>query len=519
MEPRKLTKQELQKESAWLEAQAKLTSDYKQEELASMLAGKFEEKQRDPAHVDRDASTPAGTLFFLNRAKSEITTLVSGMGKLKKYNAVIIGPAGPARDGTADEVSRVQDIATKGGINKVYAMANAREIAAIPIMKDSGQGPKEVLAPVRKLLAPMVKTKDNKWEVQRWLDKAKTKPGYELWTGPADPVVPLDTNAKSRFDEKKDNTDKGRELRPNWSMSFHVIVWEEGEEMPRHAQFTVYGEDAVPGSKNFIGGRAEAEGWYMRPVMLKCDENEKKSTDRALSLKPGSGSKYVIKPLPKEGFDMYNVINGKYPIVGMPSWTKDPFDKVMPPREVVIGDRQYVPPIPQIDLANIREYHEKFQMKLDEEMKPILNTRGKHKGEQGVNYDQIAYIECTIALKKEPDPESEGSIIVEVKDNSLAEGRFSCFLPRMYQQLPFTHDVADVGMFVTTKKSNDFYDKDLHARVKDDGSSGVAAGTKGDIGMSAVNLFIIEERDLPDSEKKEVPKSDEKAAAEQEMKV
>jgi len=506
MEPRKLTKEELVAAAPWIATLATKTTDYSEAEIAGMLSDKFEEKAKEPVHVERDF------VFIMNRAKSDLMTHISGMGKLNKYFAIILGPTGTARDGNADDVKKVQEEAIKGGTNKVYAMATAKQVAAISVIKDTKDGPKEILTPVRKLLAPMVKAKDGKsWEVQRWLDKAKTKPAFELWQNVSDPVVPLDTKKQSRFDEKKENTDLGRELRPNWSVGLHCIAWEDGEEVPHYAQFSIYGEDANPDTKNFILNKLEADNLYKVPVTLKCDENDKKSTDRMMVLKPGSGNKYVIKKMKQEGFDLYNVLNGKYPVIGMPQWTGNPFDKVMPKREIVLTipgadgkpmNIPYVPPIVQVDLANIREYHEKFQMKLDDKMEPILNTKGKRAGEAGTSYDQIAYIECTIALKKEPDPESEGSIIVEVKDNSLAEGKFSSFLPRMYHTMPFTKDVADAGMFVTTKKSTDYYDKDLHARVKDDGASGPAAGTRGEIGMSALNLFIIEERDLPDEEKK-----------------
>jgi hypothetical protein len=506
MEPRKLTKEELVAAAPWIATLTTKTTDYSEAEIAGMLSDKFEEKAKEPVHAERDF------VFIMNRAKSDLMTYISGMGKLNKYFAIIIGPAGIARDGNADDVKKVQEEAIKGGTNKVYAMATAKQVAAIMVVKDTKDGPKDILTPVRKLLAPMVKTKDGKgWEVQRWLDKAKTKPGFELWQNVSDPVVPLDTKKQSRFDEKKENTDLGRDLRPNWSVSLHCIVWEDGSEVPRYAQFSIYGEDANPDSKTYILNKLEVDNMYKVPVTLKCDENDKKTTDKMMVLKPGSGNKYVIKKMKQEGFDFYNVLNGKYPVIGMPQWTGNPFDKVMPKREIVLAipgpdgkpmNVPFVPPVVQVDLANIREYHEKFQMKLDDKMEPVLNTKGKHKDEAGISYDQIAYIECTIALKKEPDPESEGSIIVEVKDNSLADGKFSSFLPRMYHTLPFTKDVADAGMFVTTKKSADYYDKDLHTRVKDDGQAGPPAGTRGEIGMSAVNLFVIEERDLPDDEKK-----------------
>lgn len=522
-QPRKLSKADLDKMLPWAQKlHDRFAGDVEVQDIIEKLDISFQEIAEKPEMETMPKQ------FVINRAMSEVNTDITGIGNLKKISSILIGPSGRETDWSAKVIDNVQKYAKKAGKIGVYEMAKGTvtgikvnektgetqdmAIAAVPITKEVNGQLITAMQPVRKLLAPMVRDpKDKKkWIVKKWLDKEETKPAYELWQD-GDPVVPLDTEEKSG-DGEKDNWNKGNALSPNWGCGFYLMIWEsEKAKMPALAQFQAYGKICDPNSKDSIIEKISSKKLWLAPSILKAEINEKKSKNGQLFLKPGKNERYSIKPVGKDDkgkFSLYNFIMDNR-IIGNVNFTGNPFDG----KDAVIKDvpelddagkpvkdsqgnvKMLTPVFPLVDLEHLREYHEKMQTSFDSKT-----------GKTTKRYNMIGAMECTLLATKDPD-EKGGSVMVQVKDNSLATGRQSAFLSGIYNQLPFS-EAADVLAFFQTTKKDSYYDVDIHDNVPDED------GKKGDISMNIIGMVVLMEHKLKDdddedAEEKEKPKSEE----------
>jgi len=169
-------------------------------------------------------------------------------------------------------------------------------------------------------------------------------------------------------------------------------------------------------------------------------------------------------------------------------------------------------PLAQVSIADLREWHFKYQM-TDEDGNAIIRKRRDSEEEyNAANRNRYAIMECTITPTEEP--EEGNSIRVVVRDASDPDVAMSAFLPSSIRELPFAGP-ADVylvfqtklaTMNIGTRESPKYvpkkYDRDASEDVQVDEK-------EADITMNVVNYVLIavqegdEDDDAPAPKKKD----------------
>jgi hypothetical protein len=469
MEARTLSDADLEKLRPWAQDMVDKYEDVEDvQEVLETINEKYQKISTKPKLINKSQT------FLVNRAKSAANIKFTGIGNLERFMAVFLGPTFPAKDWNAADADKIQKEAKKGQ-QAVMKMVKEEKIAYVIEAIGEGKIVKEQKRPIRKLNGKMRKL-GKKWVVPKWLDKEKTKPGYELWT-PGDPVVPLDTGKKLN-DGERDNWNYGNVLKPNWSVTLDVLIWRDGQDTPRMTQAQFYGDPANPENKNFILDYISRKELWCRPCHLKAEFNEKKSKENSWFIK-ATNDRWAIKRVHVKDFDLYDKVVDDWSFE--PAYTGDPLDAID-----IVPEMDVLPPFAKVDLKTLREYHEKIQTYTDSS------------GDTKKRYEQLAVMEC-IALPYS-EPESGNSIQIRIKDNALTKRRVVSFLPRIFTELPFA-GAADVLLFISTNKKFDkelddyvYYDRETGGNVVDED------GDKADIQINILNMEVLMEHDDEDTD-------------------
>ena len=540
METRTLTDKDLQKVRPWAEKMAR-SADITVDEVLDKIKDKFDYFSGLKSLKNKPKK------FIMNRVYSKVQLDVKGIGNLQTFTGWIIGQLGQAKDWNADDYNTIQDLA-KEGPKKVQELVREKKIAHVEEVVEQDGNIRKVKKAVSKLYKRMKKNKDSgEYEVQLWMDKDRTKKAYELWQ-PGDDVVPLDTE-EFLSDGETANWNYTNTLRPNWGVNLLAVFYHgSGMVVPHITTIRVYGDYADPGNKSCILKKLPE---MAQMVKFKAEMDEKKSVGDMWYLKVTDKNGYAIQNIdvpeslynvfPEDGeayFDLATAFTEQW--CGFLEYTGNPFDLMDgPPGEeeqyhtdeivsfwedamVLVLDKkknEYVDgknwrdimkeddwkdnyqivrfPFGSFDLSTMREWHEKCQA-VKPDGSPVVWKDKDGNIHQGRNYNRFALLECTI--RPQAEPEEGQSIRVSVQDNSFSDlDNFNGFLPRSYESLPFAGS-ADVLMIVSTRKSENFYDREIGDSVPD------IDGRNGDINLNVVNfltIFVHEEEEEEGEEEEE----------------
>jgi len=487
MVSRKLSKADLEKIKPWAETMVERFELDDVEDVMTTIQDKYEEFSKRPKFETKPK------VFILNRAKSAANIKYTGIGNLERMLAVFLGPGGRPKNWTEEDYNKVLEAAAKGSQADVMQMAKERKIASIKEARGEGDNVREIRIPVRKILGNgrLVKTsaKPVNFEVRKWLDEAKTVPGYELWT-PGDPVIPLDTDKylsadkKKPVEERRENWNHTNVLLPNWGVTIYALIWRGDQAMPHIAQIKVYGDAADPNNKGNIIDYFGSRGLWLHPVHFKAEFNEDKSSGEHWEIRV-TRDKWAVKPLKGKEIEEFDMYEKGYEWAYEPDFTGDPFDGGIAVPTQWEGDLP--PPFGICDLEHLREWHEKIQT--------IYNSSG----DAYKSYDRVGMMECTIMAQAQP--EDGNSIKISIKDNSLQKTRFSAFLPSIFSELPFA-GAADALIWFTSKKGKKWKNPATGEWEED------KTGTKASINIGLINMLILMEHDEGDGEDDDVEEVD-----------